>query len=315
MSKAVYWRQTLRFLTMIRSGLISMIYTQTLDMSATALKDSETITLISTDVERIVTNMRNLHELWASILEVGVAIWLLEREVWIACIIPLVISLGSVLAMVPVSTRFGQAQKRWIECVQDQLAMTSSMVSRMKTVQILGLSDILFKTVSRLREVEVQTSARFRKLLIWQIALSNIPVTLAPFATLTIYAVIALVRQDGSILSTTAFTTLALISILTDPLLVFCQAIPANIQAIACFSRIEKYYKNSTPLPVSSTTLSDDNIEENKESQPYKVSQAVNSPLVSFKNAEISRSSEKEPALKNLNLSICRGVVMIIGGG
>jgi hypothetical protein len=96
-SKAVYWRQTVRLLTMIRSGLISKIYNQTVGMTATALKDSEAITLIGTDVERIVTNLRNLHEIWASILEVGVAIWLLEREVWISCVIPLVISLGNTL--------------------------------------------------------------------------------------------------------------------------------------------------------------------------------------------------------------------------
>lgn len=144
---------------------------------------------MGTDVERIVSNLRNIHEIWASVLEVGVAIWLLEREIWISCIIPLVISLGNsslsqisfyqplnlclgaVLAMVPVSTRSGQAQKQWIERVQERLSLTSSMLGRIKTVQMLGLGDILFKLVSRLREIEVETSSRFRKLLIWQIVI------------------------------------------------------------------------------------------------------------------------------------------------
>lgn len=73
--------------------------------------------------------------------------------------------------MVSVSTRSGQAQKQWIERVQERLAVTSSMLGNMKAVQMLGLRDILFKIVSRLREVEVETSVRFRKLLIWQVAL------------------------------------------------------------------------------------------------------------------------------------------------
>ncbi|KAE8552482.1 hypothetical protein EYB25_003860 [Talaromyces marneffei] len=61
-SKAVYWRQTLRLTTMIRSSLISMIYKQTVCMTAAALTDSEAITLMGTDVARIVSNLRNLHE-------------------------------------------------------------------------------------------------------------------------------------------------------------------------------------------------------------------------------------------------------------
>lgn len=158
-------------------------------MNTPALKDSEAITLIGTDVERIVSNLRNVHEIWASVLEVGVAIWLLEREIWIACLVPLVISLGNsplgqiiylyqltlysgaVLAMVPVSTKSGQAQKQWIERVQERLTVTSSMLGKMKTVQMLGLGDTLYKLISQLREIEIQTSSRFRKLLIWQIVL------------------------------------------------------------------------------------------------------------------------------------------------
>lgn len=66
-----------------------MIYDQTIDMTAADLTDSAAITLMGTDVER-----KNLHEAWASIIEVGIAIWLLERELGIACFIPLVISLG-----------------------------------------------------------------------------------------------------------------------------------------------------------------------------------------------------------------------------
>lgn len=80
---------------MVRAGLISMVYSQTVGMTTTGLKDSEAITLMGTDVERIVSNLRNIHEIWASVLEVGVAIWLLERQIWVSCIIPLVISLGN----------------------------------------------------------------------------------------------------------------------------------------------------------------------------------------------------------------------------
>ncbi|KUM63729.1 hypothetical protein ACN42_g3370 [Penicillium freii] len=288
---------------MMRSGLISMIYDQTIDMTAADLTDSAAITLMGTDVERIVSNLKNMHEAWASIIEVGIAIWLLERELGIACFIPLVISLGSVLAMVPVSSRSGQAQKQWIERVQKRLAVTANTLGNMKAVQMLGLGDFILPLVSHLREIEVKTSVAFRKLLIWQVALSNLPAVLAPFATFTIYAIVSVVRHDESILSAQAFTSLALISLLTNPLLIFCQAMPAIWQAIACFNRIEAYGANGT----------NSSAKYEEEMQPLPTSEKFYPSLISFQNATIAWSSEKEPVLRDLSVDIHRGITMIVG--
>lgn len=113
-------------------------------------------------------------------------------------------------------------------------------------------------------------------------------------------------RHNNSILAATAFTTLALISILTDPLLTFCQAMPAMLQAVACFGRIEKYCSES-----SSNRASEENLQANKEAQPRE--KLLDTPLISFNNAEISWSPDKEPILQNLSLDIRRGITMIIG--
>ncbi|KAJ5997608.1 hypothetical protein N7522_009268 [Penicillium canescens] len=285
---------------MMRSGLISMIYDHTIGTTAGDLNDSAAITLMGTDVERIVANLKNMHEAWASIIELGVAVWLLEREVGVACLIPLIISLGCVLAMIPVSSRSGQAQKQWVERVQKRLAVTANTFGNMKAVQMLGLNDVIFPLVSHLREVEIQTSLRFRKLLIWQVALSNVPAVLAPFATFTIYAIISVVRRDGSILSAQAFTSLALISLLTSPLLIICQVMPAIWQAVTCFDRIETYCaKDSRATLISLSSLS-----KSEEFHPS---------LVSFQNANIAWSSDQEPVLPNLILTIHQGITMIVG--
>jgi ATP-binding cassette subfamily C (CFTR/MRP) protein 1 len=82
---------------MIRAGLISMIYENTLTLNTDSLTDSAAVTLMGTDVERVVANFRAIHEVWASILEVGLALWLLERQLWIASLIPLFISVGRFL--------------------------------------------------------------------------------------------------------------------------------------------------------------------------------------------------------------------------
>lgn len=59
------------------------------------------------------------------------------------------------MAMGPISTSSGSAQKQWIEKVQKRLAVTSSMLGDMKAVQMLGLSSKLFSIISKLREIEL----------------------------------------------------------------------------------------------------------------------------------------------------------------
>ncbi|MCJ1394407.1 hypothetical protein MMC18_007285 [Xylographa bjoerkii] len=217
--------------------------------------------------------------------------------------------------MIPVSTRSGEAQKQWIERVQTRLTITSSMLNDMRAVKMLGLTNVLSAIISNLRKIEISTSVRFRKLLIWQVALSNVPTDLAPFATFAIYTIISVVRQDSSLLSAQAFTSLALISLLTTPLLTFCQAMPSVLQAVFCFNRIEEYckIKSSVPSGHSTSTLSFGESSDEMELRGRQTTSTSDNLLVSFKNATVSRSSEPAAVLHGLNLSIRRGITMIIG--
>lgn len=78
---------------MTRAGLVSMIYDKTMLLKAKDLKDAKAVTLMGTDMERILNAIKNMHETWASIIQAGIAIWLLERQVHVACVVPTLISL------------------------------------------------------------------------------------------------------------------------------------------------------------------------------------------------------------------------------
>ncbi|KAF5859185.1 hypothetical protein ETB97_003197 [Aspergillus alliaceus] len=314
-STAVYWRQTYRFITMTRAGLISTIYDQTLGLRPEDLTDTAAITLMGTDVERIVNSLRSLHEAWASILEAVVAIWLLKRQVWIACLAPLIIALTSIFAMIPVSARSGQAQTQWIDRVQKRLSVVSGTLNDIKGVHMLGLTDLLFHIISRLRKLEVKTSVRFRKLLIWQVVISNLPTDFSPFATFAIYAIISVAKHDTTLLSAQAFTSLALISLLTSPLLVFCQAMPSLYQAVACFDRIEEYLLVD-PVPSERSSSPESVIglsEVELKSSPQPRGTLPEDILASFQDAIILKSPDTEAVFDRLTLNIRRGVTMIIG--
>ena len=71
-----------------------MIYHQTTKLSGHDVKDTAALTLMGTDVERIGNSLRLLHETWASVVEVGVALYLLERQIFLVCLVPAVITVG-----------------------------------------------------------------------------------------------------------------------------------------------------------------------------------------------------------------------------
>lgn len=196
-SRAAFSRQQYRFTTMIRAGLTSVVFRQTVSLRADDLKDNAAVTLMGTDIERIVTTFVNLHQVWAAVLEVGIAIFLLQRQVAAASVVPVVISIGTsteemlalflffsslrnvsmantttqvcALGVIPISKTIGKAQTVWIECLQKRVAVTASMLGDMKAIKMLGLPDVLSTVITELRRIELSGSEKFRKLLLAQI--------------------------------------------------------------------------------------------------------------------------------------------------
>ena len=73
---------------------MGLLYRKTLTLSSSALKESEAVTLMNADVERITTGLRQVHELWASFFEIALSIWLLYMQLSWAALTPLVVIFG-----------------------------------------------------------------------------------------------------------------------------------------------------------------------------------------------------------------------------
>lgn len=73
--------------------------------------------------------------------------------------------------MIPVARLLGTAQTKWIERVEKRLSTTSSTLKDIKSFKMLGIIDVLGSAISSLRTLEISTSMRYRKLIIWEVAL------------------------------------------------------------------------------------------------------------------------------------------------
>lgn len=93
-STGQYQHFTFRFITMMRGGLISMLYNKAVEVPLTEVDTASSLTLMSADIERIVTGMQTGHEIWANAIEVALAIYLLERQLGVACAVPVGVAVG-----------------------------------------------------------------------------------------------------------------------------------------------------------------------------------------------------------------------------
>ncbi|KAI4597228.1 hypothetical protein KJ359_004741 [Pestalotiopsis sp. 9143b] len=233
--------QTTRFVTRLKGGLIGLIYQETMKARTVDLGPTTAVAVMGTDVERIGQNFQSIHEMWASIIEVAVAIWLLEQQIFLACLAPVAVIIIIFLITGPLSNSAKTAQKLWIEKVQERLRITSAMLDDMKAVKMLGLSGVTSDIVEGLRRAEIEKSEVYRKLMCWNVGLSNAVMNLAPLATFAIYVIISLYWKDGSLLTAQTFTSIALINLLTTPVLMLIQLMPQLLQCISFFDRIQEY--------------------------------------------------------------------------
>lgn len=237
--------KTNRMATIVKGSLVGAIYTQTLDLSITSLDESAAVTLMSTDVERICVALSPIHTLWSAPLEIALAIWLLQKEIGVALLGPLLITGVAVSGSFLLAKHMSTAQKIWLGSIQSRIDTTAKMLPAMKGVKMIGLSSKMSSIINQLRLNEVTDSLKMRKLFIVMIAFGNLSAIFAPVAAFIIYVIVASV--NGQTLDVySAFTALSLIALLVAPIRSIVFAFPPLIAAIGCFDRIEAFITSPT---------------------------------------------------------------------
>ncbi|KAK6194101.1 hypothetical protein LQW54_011786 [Pestalotiopsis sp. IQ-011] len=238
LTTAAYKANLARTIAMMRGALVASIYHKTLELPKDIVSQRAATTLMSTDIERIAFGMTNAHEAWASPLEVAAAIYLLVRQIGYIAVAPVAIAIVCSGLVYWIATLVRINQKEWNEAVEKRVGETSTVMSKIEGVKAAGLTDDMKDRLQSLRVAELEACKRYRRLQVAKNVLSNTPALLSPFLTFValIYSS-STKRFDAS----TAFTTLAVIQILTTPVQVALTALPVLVGALGCFDRIEAY--------------------------------------------------------------------------
>ncbi|EPS27187.1 hypothetical protein PDE_02130 [Penicillium oxalicum 114-2] len=324
-STALGEHQSYRLITMVRSGLTCLICDKTLRLSLVDAEKSASLTLMSTDIERIGQGLQFVHEIWATPVEFAVALYLLAREVGLGCLAPMAIVILSIVGTALLGMRIDPHQKKWIDAIERRIASTTDMLRKMKSIKMSGLEDAVMENIQRMRIKEVDISQLTKALFIGCSVLSTFTATLSPVLGFMIYVLIQKAKSDSSLAASNAFTSLALFSILSASVNIFITAVPAIFAAISCFGRIEAFLASTDNNP--NPNLGDDASQESTSSiEKFDMStlstdapshdQARNNDrgLLSIENGTVQWQQQTEPLLSGINLMVKKREFLHITG-
>ncbi|OKL62025.1 hypothetical protein UA08_02529 [Talaromyces atroroseus] len=322
LSNGWYYHMTYRFVTSVRGSLVSIIYSKTVDLSITALDESVAVTLMSNDTQTICNGFQMIHDFWAVPLQLGITLYLLFRQLGIACLVPAVIAFISAVGIFSIANIIGQAQKNWMKSIQTRVDVTARMLGSMKSVKMLGFTDWLSEIVQELRVEELVVAALFRKLLTIRVFLANLMATTAPFFTFAFYTIV-LTSKDRVLDAQTAYTVLTLISLLSAPINDLIRAIPMMNAANASLDRIQTFlssdarrddrlYLNNTIDSDSSDLSAEDGTLE-MHSFP-KADSTQRSELILARDVSFSWTIDEKPVVRDVNFTISRGQLCLVIG-
>jgi ATP-binding cassette, subfamily C (CFTR/MRP), member 1 len=79
---------------MFRGSMVSLIYARTLKLQDGVYDESKALTLMSTDIDSIGSNIQTAMDMWAKVIEIAIGVWLLERQLGWVCIAPIIVTIG-----------------------------------------------------------------------------------------------------------------------------------------------------------------------------------------------------------------------------
>ncbi|KAK7958693.1 multidrug resistance-like protein [Apiospora saccharicola] len=295
---ALYKHRIYRLMTTLRGVLISAVFAKSLQINIAAANNAASATLMSVDVETIVEAVENVHELWAMAVQVALAMWLLNRQIGISCLGPLIVctvALGLTFVISPLSKRYMHI---WMQRVEERIGVTSSVLGQMKNIKMSGLSQTIYRRISRLRREEIKAARPTRTISAISSSLMQMPQMLSPVLAFALYGALDSRSDDGVFNVTRVFTSLSLIIFIGSPLFTLIKTIISLNASLACLRRVERFLAMETRADARLLTDA-----------------SSNDPIVvMMEKVSLGWSKDHEATLEAVTLCIEKGQLVVVTG-
>ncbi|KAI1461835.1 ABC transporter [Annulohypoxylon moriforme] len=307
-STTAYQHRLNKLRIMVRAALVALIHDKTMNSYVETISEGKVLTLANTDVDNLDTIGEMLHETWGQILEVIIGIAMLAWEVgWFSLVPIFIIFLCSRVSQY-VARNLRSRSGSWNEATQSRISMTSSAISAIKNIKMLGLQDAISTRIEKLRRNELHKANSVRWMSTAYNASANANGMFAPVLTLVLYAISAKMR--GSALDTgTAFTTIAILTMVTHPANMVMTFVPKIVASFASFERIQNFLLEPSRQDYRIDISNSKAVTESGSSESGL--DAILCPAVSVEGLSVG---ESRLALKEINLSVKQGSIVVVSG-
>jgi ATP-binding cassette subfamily C (CFTR/MRP) protein 1 len=231
-----YWQSVCRLQAKIRFCLVTAIY----EKSLRSRTYTSPLTLMNVDLEKALFGIRPIHEYWAATSSILIALGLLYTLVGLCFLAPLVFVMLLATVSIMNGITIGPKQKAWLEATQARVTYISETLNSMKAIKLYGL---VLPTISRgteLRENEVAAQKSIRRSLLLNTVISQTAFVAIALVTYCAFAIRT--RISGQALTNhNLFTSLAILKLISMPMLGAVQYIPNTLQSLAALRRIQTF--------------------------------------------------------------------------
>ncbi|KAI3325328.1 ABC transporter [Xylariaceae sp. AK1471] len=240
-SFCIYWQSHNRIKVQSRGALVGLIHARCLTRRDGINDGAAAVTHMSSDTDTVENLAWLCQEMWAQMVEFLIGMVMLWVQLGWWCLTPLaIIVLFSQVARWT-GRMIGESMANWQKAKQKRIALTTSMIDYIRNIKMMGMASTVMARVqeSRMIDLTPSTTGNWRK---WQLTIivNGIGI-LAPVITLIGYAADAYLRGKNSLDSTTAFTSIATITLVTTPANIFLALFPQLATVYGCATRIQRY--------------------------------------------------------------------------
>lgn len=232
-STSWYWYLHERTLCMVRSKVCRALYAKTIVIKGPSDSNAASVTLMSTEVDRLRTGLRDLHDIWCCPIEAAVATWLLYRQLGAATVAPVAVVIVTTAISALFARGIPKRQRAWVHAIQQRIGHTAAVVTGLESVHLSGLAAPAQQALQKMREDEIAKGQCFRVRQILVVTLAFFPTHLSP--------VFAFMVTSADLTITAVFLSMAYIMLLANPLSHLFQTVPQLLAAWTSFGRVRDF--------------------------------------------------------------------------
>ncbi|KAL1899178.1 hypothetical protein Sste5346_003100 [Sporothrix stenoceras] len=293
-TKAIYSRLYIRLRVTVRMALAGIIHNRSLTIKDGIFEDSAAMTIVGSDTESAETVGEVIHDLWADLAEFCVGMYLLSRELGWVCICPLLVIL--------------YYHKSFVMATQMRVQATKDKLDAIKNIKMMGLVDVMEAKILEARKEEMKRYVTLSKLQIVFIVSAVALNMLSPAITLIAYVIQAEIRGTKAIDVNMVFTSIAIINIVTSPMVSLLSTVAEIAAMVADFDRMQTYL-------VSPDREDKREIINNRYTDADGDStHTADRVAANIDNVTIRPASTADPVLKNINAVLKDGNLVVVSG-